>query len=91
MKEQVAIQALVALPAFGTPSTQTLQKSSTEAIPFQILVPGSISSKIEKVIHYGDITLDEEIIIPKFDWHNDNRENRHFATSLREKEASGNA
>ena len=29
---------------------------------------GSISSKVEKIIHYGNITLDEEIIIPKFDY-----------------------
>ena len=29
---------------------------------------GSSSSKVEKVIHYGDITLDEEIVIPKYDY-----------------------
>ena len=39
-----------------------------KAIPLQISVPGSSSSKVEKVIHYGDIILDEEIVIPKFDY-----------------------
>ena len=29
---------------------------------------GSSLSKVEKVIHYGDITLDEEIVIPKYDY-----------------------
>ena len=31
-------------------------------------MPSSSSSKVEKVIYYGDITLDEEILIPKFDY-----------------------
>ena len=39
-----------------------------EAIPLQILVLSPISSKIDKVIHYGDISLDEEIFIPKYDY-----------------------
>ena len=26
------------------------------------------SSKVEKVIHYGDVSLDEEIFIPKYDY-----------------------
>lgn len=39
-----------------------------KAIPLQILAPSSISSKVQKVTHYGDITLDEEIVIPKYDY-----------------------
>ena len=34
----------------------------------QISLLGFSSSKVEKVIHYGDITLDEEIVIPKYDY-----------------------
>ena len=29
---------------------------------------GSSSLKFEKIIHYEDIILDEEIVIPKFDY-----------------------
>ena len=39
-----------------------------EAIPLQISVLGLSSSKDKKVIHYGDVTLDEEIVIPKYDY-----------------------
>ena len=31
-------------------------------------MPKSSSSKVENVIHYGDITLDEEIVIHKYDY-----------------------
>ena len=70
MKEQVAIQALVALLASSIPSTQTLQKPSADATPLKISMPSPSSSKVEKVIHYGDISVDEEIIIPKYDYTN---------------------
>ena len=62
------IQALVALPISHTPSTQTLQKLNTDATPLQISVPSPNSSKVDKAIHYGDISLDEEIFIPKYDY-----------------------
>ena len=39
-----------------------------KAILLQISPLGSSSSKLDKVIHYGDITLDEDIIIPKYDY-----------------------
>lgn len=68
VKEQEAIQALVTLPISGTSPTKVLQKLSMEAIPLQISAPGSSSSKFDKVTHYCDITLDEEIVIPKFDY-----------------------
>lgn len=66
-KEKEAIQALVTLPTSCTP-TKVIQKMSTEAIPLQISAPRSGSSKVSKVIHYGDVTLDEEIVIPKYDY-----------------------
>ena len=31
-------------------------------------MPSPSSSKGAKVIHYGDINLDEEIVIPKYDY-----------------------
>ena len=31
-------------------------------------MPSPNSSMVEKVIHYGDINLDEEIFIPKYDY-----------------------
>lgn len=68
MKEQATIQALVTLPTSGTPSTQTLQKPSTDATPLQISVLSPSSSKAEEVIQYGDVSLDEEIVLPKYDY-----------------------
>ena len=67
-QELAVIQALVNLPKFGTSPTKILQKLSTKVVPLQISAPGSSSSKVDKVIHYGDITLDEEIVIPKYDY-----------------------
>ena len=68
VKEQVSIQALVALLAYGTSSTQILYKLSTYAIPLQISVLSPSSSKAKKLIHYGDVILDEEIVITKYDY-----------------------
>ena len=65
-KDQEAIQALVTLLASGTSPTKILQKPSKKAIPLQISAPRSSCSKFEKVTHYGDVILDEEILIPKF-------------------------
>lgn len=62
-KEQEAIQTLVNLPTNGT-LTKVLQRPSTDAIPLQISKPGSSSTKVARVLHYGDPTLDEEIVIP---------------------------
>lgn len=67
-KELEAIQALVTLPELGTPSSQTLHKLSTNATPLQFLVSSPISSKEQEVITYGDVSLDEEIVLPKFDY-----------------------
>ena len=66
-KEQEAIQTLINLPTFGTP-TGASQKSSTDTITLQISAPSSISTKVARVLHYGDPTLDEEIVIPKYDY-----------------------
>lgn len=67
MKELAAIQALIPLPESGTPSSQTLQRLSIDAKPFQFSMLSPSSSKGEEVITYGDVSLDEEIIFPKFD------------------------
>ena len=60
---------MVNLPTFGTP-TKFLQRLRIVAIPLQISTPGLGSSKVAKVIHYGDAFLDEEIVIPQFDYAN---------------------
>ena len=31
-------------------------------------MPSPSSSKAEEVIHYGDVNLDEEVVLPKFDY-----------------------
>ena len=61
------MQALVNLPLVGTP-TKILQEPSTVALPLQISTPRLGLSKVAKVIHYGDPFLDEEIMIPQFDF-----------------------
>ena len=66
-KEQEAIQTLVNLPTTWTP-TGTTQQPSTDAIPLQISAPGSSSTKVARVLHYGDPALDEEIFIPRYDY-----------------------
>ena len=65
--EQEAIQALVTLPTSRTP-TKVHQKLRTGDAPLQISAPSPRSSTVEKVTHYGDVTLDEEIVIPKYDY-----------------------
>lgn len=66
-KELAKIQALVTLPKSRTPSSQTLQKPSTNATLLQFLVWSPSSSKVEEIITYGYVSLDEDIIFPKFD------------------------
>ena len=65
-EEQTTIQTLVELPKIGTP-TQTLQKPSTNMIPLQVPTPGLSSIKVAIILHYGDLELDEEIIIPHYE------------------------
>ena len=62
-KEQEAIQALVTLPTSGTPHKQ--QKD--ESMPLQMSAPGSSSTRVTRILHYGDPELDEEIVIPSYD------------------------
>ena len=61
------MQALVNLPSAST-ATKIFQEWSTIVVPLQISTLGSDSSKVAKVIHYGDAFLDEEIEIPQFDF-----------------------
>lgn len=68
MKEKVTIQALVTLPTSSTPSTQTLQKPSIDATPLEISIPILSWSKAEEVIQYGDVSLNEEIIFPTYEY-----------------------
>ena len=37
-------------------------------MPLQISAPSSSSTKVVRVLHYGDPTLDEEIVIPKYEY-----------------------
>ena len=55
---------LVNLPTTRTPTKQL----STDAVPLKILAPSSSSTKVARVLHYGDPTLDEEIVIPSYDY-----------------------
>ena len=41
---------------------------SIDAMPLQISAPVLSSKKFASVLHYGDPTLDEEIVIPKYDY-----------------------
>ena len=61
------MQTLVSLPTTNTP-TKTIQELSTIAVPLQISTPSSSVSHVAKVIHYGDTFLDEEILIPQFNF-----------------------
>ena len=65
-KEQQVIQILANLPKTGTP-TETQQQPSS-AVPLQISRPSSSSTKVARILHYGDPTLDEEIVIPRYDY-----------------------
>ena len=49
-------------------SYKSPSKSKHNAIPLQISAWGSSSTKVARVLHYGDPTLYEEIVIPKFDY-----------------------
>ena len=84
-KEQDAIQELVTLSTSSTSPTKLLQKLSPEVVPQKISTPGSSSSKVDKVIHYGDITLDEDIVIPKFDYATMTREQINMLQQALEK------
>ncbi len=58
---------MINFPTIGTP-TGTSQNPSTKAIPLQILSPGLSSRKVARVLHYGDLSLDEDIVILKYDY-----------------------
>ena len=66
-EEQAAIQTLFELPKTCTP-TQTLQKPSTDTISLQLQTLGSSSTKVERILNYGDIKLDEDIIILSYEF-----------------------
>ena len=57
------MQTLVNLPTTRTPTKQL----SIDEIPFKISALGSSSTKVARVLHYKDPTLDEEIFIPNYD------------------------
>lgn len=57
---------MVELPKIGTP-TKDPQKLSINVMPLQIFAPSSSSTKVTRVLHYGDPKLDEEIVIPSYD------------------------
>ena len=61
------MQTLVSLLAADTPR-KSIQELSTIAVPLQISTPGSSESCVAKVIHYEDTFLDEEIVIPQFNF-----------------------
>ena len=53
---------MVTLPKSSTP-----QQPSSNPQALQIRTPGSSSSKVTRILHYGDPELDEEIVIPSYD------------------------
>ena len=56
-EEQAAIQTLVEFPKTSTP-TQTLQKLGNNMISLQVQTPGSSSTKVARILHYGDLEQD---------------------------------
>ena len=54
---------MVNLPTIGTPTKQM----SIDMVPLKISAPGSSSTKVTRVLHYGDLELDNEIFIPSYD------------------------
>lgn len=36
-------------------------------MPLQMSAPGSSSTRVARILHYGDPKLDEEIVIPSYD------------------------
>ena len=61
------MQPLINLPSANTP-TQIIPEPSTTVVPLQISTLSSSASCVAKVIHYGDTFLDEEIVIPQFNF-----------------------
>ena len=61
------MQTLVKLPLANTPP-KNLHEPSTTTMPLQMSTLGSSASKVAKVIHYGDTFLDEEIVVPQFNF-----------------------
>ena len=65
-KEQQVIQILANFPKIGTP-TETQQQPSSE-VPLQISRPSLSSTRVARILHYEDPTLDDEIVIPRYDY-----------------------
>jgi hypothetical protein len=40
---------------------------STNAMPLQMLAPSSNTSKVARMLYYGDPKIDEEIVIPSYE------------------------
>ena len=59
---------MVNFPTIGTHTM--LQKIRIDAMPLQISTLGSSSTRVARVIQYGDLALDEDIVIPKYDYDN---------------------
>ena len=59
---------MVNFPTTGTPTM--LQMPSTDAMPLQISTLCSSSKRVARVLLYGDLALDEDIVIPKYDYDN---------------------
>ena len=49
------------------PDFEGQSQLSTNVVPLKISALGSTSTKVARVLHYGDPTLDEEIVIPSYD------------------------
>ena len=47
-----------------------LQKLSIDAMPLQISTLGLSSTSVARVLHHGEPTLDEDILIPKYYYDN---------------------
>lgn len=58
---------MINLPTTRTP-IGTTQQSSTDVVPLQISSLGSSSTKVARVLHYGDLSLDDEIVIPRYNY-----------------------
>ena len=59
---------MVTLPKTTTPTpSRMLHRLSTEATPLQESRPSPSTSKVDNVTSYGNINLNEVIVLPKYD------------------------
>ena len=67
-EEQLAIQTLVTLPKISTHPSQSLHRLSIEVIPLKSSWLSPRTSKVDEITSFVNVSLDEVIELPKFDY-----------------------